>query len=244
MSFRFNNLSKLSCLGHGVSTKDTGNISLFVEDEKSKVLKNRKDFFGAVGGISEDDIVEMRQMHGNHVKVVGEKEKGQLVLGTDAIITNTRGVVLIVKAADCVPILLADPIKKIIGAVHAGWKGTAQEIAKLAVNHMEDHFGTNPKDLVVGIGPSIGPCCYEVDTPVIEQFKHKIKYADKLFSKIHGNHANLDLWNANKFQLIETGVKAKNIEVAGICTYDNSEVFFSDRKDKPTGRFGAIIWIK
>lgn len=243
MPFRFNNLSKISWLGHAVSTKEFGNISLYVGDDKEKVLANRAKFFSTAGNLKENDVVEMRQVHGNHVKVVGEKEKGALVLETDAIITNTLGVVLIVKAADCVPILLADPINKVIGVVHAGWKGTAQEIAKLAVNHMEDHFGTKSSDLVVGIGPSIGKCCYEVDTPVIEQFKYKFKYADKLLSRRHGSHANLDLWQANKFQLIEAGVKEKNIEIAQMCTYDNSDVFFSDRKNKYEGRFGAVIWI-
>ena len=254
MIFRFNNLSKLPWLGHAVSDKSFGNLSYFVSDKKSNVDNNRKTFFD-VASVVENDVVEMQQVHGNHVKIVSEEEKGQLILETDAIITRNPGVVLIVKAADCVPILLSDPVKKVIGVVHAGWKGTAQEIAKLAVNHMEDHFGTTPADLIVGIGPSIGPCCYEVDTPVIEQFKYKFNYADKLFSGNKGGRAslaedsesrraNLDLWQANKFQLIETGVKEKNIEVSGICTYDNSKLYFSDRKNKSEGRFGSILWIK
>lgn len=244
MPFQFNNLSKVPWLGHGISTKDFGNISLFVGEGKDKVLESRAKFLGSVGGLSEGDVVEARQIHGNHVKVVGEKEKGHLILETDALITNTLGVALLIKIADCVPILLVDTRKKAVGVVHAGWRGTVQEITRLAVNHTEDHFGTNPQDLVVGIGPSIGPCCYEVDAPVIEQFRSKFKYADKLFSKQKNVHAHLDLWEANKIQLIEAGVKEHNIEIAGICTFDNSDMFFSERKGGRTGRFGAVIWTR
>lgn len=241
--FKFHNLSKFPWLGHAVSDKSFGNISLYVGDSKETVLANRKKFFKEAGNLKEENVVEMQQIHGNHVKVVGEKEKGQLILETDAIITNTPDVALIVKAADCVPILLADPTNRAIGVVHAGWRGTAQEIVKLAVNHMEDHFGTSPSDLIVGIGPSIGPCCYEVDTPVIDAFSN-FSYKDKIFSKVDDNHAHLDLWNANKFQLMEAGVKEKIIEVAKICTYDNSDKFFSERHDKQTGRFGSVVWLR
>lgn len=241
--FKFANLSKIPWLGHGISTKDFGNLSLFTGNDKKRVLQSRAKFFSAIGDLSEKDVVEPRQIHTNHVKVVGEKEKGHLILDTDALITNTPNVVLLIKVADCVPIFLLDVQKKVVGAVHAGWRGVVQEITRLAVNHMEDHFGTSPQDLVVGIGPSIGPCCYEVDTPVIEQFKYKFKYAEKLFSKQSGSRAHLDLWLANKFQLIESGVKEKNIEVAGVCTYDNPETYFSDRKNRSEGRFGAVIWL-
>lgn len=241
--FKFKNLSRIFWLGQGISTKDFGNISLYVGDSKKKVFTNREKFFKAVGDLSENDVIEMQQIHGNHVKVVGKEEKGQLILDTDAIITNESGIALIVKTADCVPVLLVDPVNKVVGAVHAGWRGTAQEIARLTVTHMEDHFGTKPADLVVGIGPSIGPCCYEVGTLALEVFK-RFPYANKLFSKVHDDYANLDLWRANKFQLIETGVKEGNIEIANICTFENTDKFFSERKENLTGRFGAVIWFR
>ncbi|MBI3290266.1 peptidoglycan editing factor PgeF [Candidatus Microgenomates bacterium] len=245
MPFRFKNLSKLPWLGHAVSTKEFGNLSYFVGDKKANVDANRKKFFSSLG-IQEKDVVDAVQVHGNHVVLITQEEQGHNILDTDALITDEKNIPLIIKVADCVPILLADPVKKVVGVVHAGWKGTTQEITKLAVNHMEDHFGTSPSDLIVGIGPSIGPCCYEVDAPVIDAFSG-FTYRSKIFSVLPRtveNRKHLDLWLANKFQLIEAGVREKNIEVAGICTYDNSDKFFSERHDKKAGRFGAIIWIK
>ncbi len=230
--FQFRNLSQIPWLRHAVSTRDFGSV------------KNSREKFFKTIGVKEKDVVDAQQVHGNHVAVVGEKDKGHVILERDALITKEPDVPLFIKVADCVPIMLVDPVHKVVGAVHAGWLGTVQEITRLAVQHMEDHFGTNPTDLIVGIGPSIGPCCYEVDANVINQFKYKFKYADKLFSKKRKGHARLDLWKANRFQLIERGVKEKNIEIANLCTFDNPDLFFSERKQKPTGRFGAMIWIK
>lgn len=250
--FTFDNLSTLSWLTHGISTRAGGesvgdyaglNISWLSGDRKNIVLANREKFFSLLG-TKEEDVVETQQVHGNHASVVGEAEKGSFIVDTDAIITSSPGVSLLVKSGDCVLILLADPVKKVVAAVHAGWRGTVQEVARIAVEHMEDHFGGRAQDLIVGIGPSIGSCCYEVDTPVINSFK-TFPYHKKLLSKIKGKHANLDLWEANRFQLVEKGVKPQNIEVAGICTYDNPDLFFSDRKiGTAGGRFGALISIK
>lgn len=238
--FQFNNLSGIPWINHGISTREFGNLTWLVgDDDKTTVLQNRKKFFTSLN-TREENVVEMEQVHGNHVAVVGKSELGDFILNTDGMVTNQSHVALFVRVADCVPILLVDPVRKVVGVVHAGWRGTTLEVGRLAVNHMEDHFGTIPKDLIVGIGPSIGPCCYEVDTPVIDQFK----YAEKLFEKKRGSRANLDLWLANKVQLIETGVKDENVETANLCTYDNPDLFFSERKEKSTGRFGAVIWIK
>ena len=230
--FQFSNLSSIPWLGYGISTSS---LNVAIEEK-------RKFFFKTLG-IRERNVVEAEQVHANHVAVVGEKEGGHLILATDGMITNIPGVALLIKIADCVPILLADPKNKVVGIIHAGWKGTVQEIARLTVNHMEDHFGTDPKNIVAGIGPSIGPCCYEVDTPVIEAFD-RFPYKNKIFSRQKENKAHLNLWLANKFQLIDTGIKEENIEISKLCTFDNPELFFSERREKPTGRFGALIWIK
>ena len=250
--FTFGNLSKITWVAHAISTRTGGmspppyeslNLSWTTGDKKETVLKNRKLFFGMFRK-EEDDVVEMKQVHGDHVAVVGQAEKGTTVLERDAIITGTPGVVLLVKSADCVPILLIDPVKRVVGALHAGWRGTAAEIARLTIDHMEDYFGTRAENVVAGVGPSIGPCCYEIDTPVINAF-NGFSYRDKLFTKQYDDRANFNLWDANKFQLIERGVKEKNIEVAGICTKDNNNLFFSDRGlGKPGGRFGGVIFIK
>ncbi len=229
--FQFRNLSQIPWIGHAVSTRDFGDV------------KNSREKFFKTIGVKEKDVADAQQVHGNHVAIVDGNERGHVILETDALITNTPHVILLIKVADCVPIMLVDSVHKVIGAVHAGWRGTVQEITRLTVQHMEDHFGTNPTDVIVGIGPSIGPCCYEVDTPVIEAFK-KFSYADQLFTQKRNNHTYLNLWLANRFQLIEIGVKEKNIEVAERCTLDNTRLFFSERAEGKTGRIGAVIWIK
>ncbi|MBI4058945.1 peptidoglycan editing factor PgeF [Candidatus Microgenomates bacterium] len=245
---KFKIFEPISWVGYAVSIKADGDIRL---------KENRKKFFSSIGqsrpeddeplaqiDIADSGVVDAEQVHGNHVAIVGSVDRGDLILKTDALITADKNTPLFIRTADCVPIFLIDQKKKIVGLVHAGWKGTVQEITRITVNHMQDHFGSNPADLLVGMGPAIGSCCYEVDTPVIEQFKYKFKYADKLFSNERDSHARLDLPLANKFQLIETGVKEKNIEISGVCTYDNSSEFFSERKEGPTGRFGSLIYIK
>lgn len=256
--FQFNNLSRIPWLRHGISTRTGGesigpykslNLSLLVGDDKEKVIANRRKFFQALG-IKEQDVVDAQQVHGNRVAIIDKTARGKVILQTDALLTQETGVSLLVKVADCPVILLADRKKKVVAIVHAGWRGTLQEITKLAVEHMQDNFGTKPADLVAGIGPSIGSCCYEVDTPVISQFKSRFNYADKLLSKVRGGHAYLDLWKANTFQLIETGIREENIEIASICTYDNPKLFFSERWEGlpaqagKTGRFGAVIWMR
>lgn len=226
--FQFRNLSCFSWLKHGVSTVEIGNTN------GADSQDGRKKFFSAVG-LSEENIVELDQINGNHVYVATKKDRGKFILERDSVITKDSAVALLVKSADCVPILLIDKHKRIIAAVHAGWRGTAQEIVRLTIEHMQDHFNTNPADIIAGIGPSIGPCCYEVDTLVIEAFQYQFpKFADKWFSKTKGSHTHFDLWESNKFQLIEKGVKKENIEVARICTYEHSDY---------TGRLGSVLMI-
>lgn len=233
--FQFKNISTIPWVRHAVSTRDFGDL---------RDSSNRKKFLETIG-VKEKDVIDAKQVHADNVVVVRGRDKGHTILQTDALITQKPDLPLFIRVADCVPILLVDSIKRAIGIVHAGWRGTVQEITKLAVQKMKGEFGTTPQDLIAGIGPSIGPCCYEIGTPVINLFAKKFpKYSDKLFSREKENRAHLDLWLANKLQLIEEGVKEENIEVAGLCTFENPDLFFSERREGPVGRFGAIIWIR
>ncbi|TSC90436.1 MAG: hypothetical protein G01um10145_108 [Microgenomates group bacterium Gr01-1014_5] len=253
---RFENLSGYSQITQFISTRkggvskppfDTLNIS-FKEEDFTAVLENHKRLAHAVN-VPIDNFVFCRQIHsGNVVVVTGQQrgagvyERSTAILDADAMITNEANLCLSVLAADCVPILLYDPVKNAVGAVHSGRKGTVVKILTNTVELMKKEFGTNPLDLVVGIGPSIGPESYEVDTPVIEAFatafpgNNFIQMKDK-------THGMLNLWEANKFLLLTAGVQDHNIEIAGIDTYTNTDRFFSERKDGLTGRFVAGIML-
>jgi hypothetical protein len=160
---------------------------------------------------------------------------------TDALITAEQGIPLMLFFADCVPVLIFDPVGKAVAAVHAGWKGTVASIGQKAVLAMQERFGTRPEDCLAAIGPSIGPCCYEVDQPVVEALEQAFPWWEDLIIP-RGERWMLDLWEANRRQLEAIGVHKRNIEISGVCTSCNTELFYSHRAEKgKTGRFGAII---
>ena len=164
--------------------------------------------------------------------------------GIDAMITKTPGICLMILQADCTPILFYDKNKRVIGAAHAGWKGTVSKIAKNTINAMTESYNSNPKDIIVGVGPSIGPCCYEVKSDVVRKVKDGLGSSEEIIIDRNGKYY-LDLWKANRMQLLNSGIAEENIEVAKICTKCNQNIFFSARASKSTtGRFGAGIMIR
>ncbi|TAL25034.1 MAG: peptidoglycan editing factor PgeF [Nitrospirae bacterium] len=160
----------------------------------------------------------------------------------DAVITKDKGVLIGIQTADCVPVLLCDIKKSVIGAVHAGWRGTAAEILKKTINVMRDKFISLPDDIMIAIGPSIRLCCYHVGYDVLESV---IKVTGAGEYHTHKSNAYcLDLATANKFQAISSGIPEKNIWMSQECTYCNPERFYSYRYAKgPTGRQGGFIGI-
>jgi len=218
--------------------------------ENEVVLRNRKQLAEQLG-ISNSSYVFAVQIHGNSVAVIKDEDRGKgaferssYLCDIDAMVTNLSGICLVTQAADCVPILFYDPINKVIGAAHAGWKGTVAKIPSEVVKKMKSEYGSNPSDLVVGIGPSIGPCCYEVGAEVVHLVGDSFGIEDGLIIKNEKfSGAIFNLWAANARTLVEAGVKKENIEVSGVCSKCNNDVFFSARAgDK--GRFGAGIMIK
>jgi polyphenol oxidase len=165
---------------------------------------------------------------------------------TDALITTSKGLCISVMSADCVPVLLYDPVKRAIGAVHAGWRGTVSKILTLTVQAMLQHYGTQPADLVAAIGPSICPEVYEVGEEVIMAVEQTFGTKDSLITRENGpGKGHFNLWEANRIQLLALGVKSENIEVAGICTYQHSDEFFSARRSgNRAGRFSAGILLR
>ncbi|RPH33766.1 MAG: peptidoglycan editing factor PgeF [Bacteroidales bacterium] len=218
--------------------------------ENDIVLKNRKNLAKQLG-ISADSFVFASQIHDNKVAVVKDEDRGKgaferssYLCDIDAMVTNRKDICLVTQAADCVPILFYDPVKKAIGAAHAGWKGTVAKIPAEVVQNMITEFGSNPSDLIVGIGPSIGPCCYEVGNEVVAMVKNSFGSTEglilenKKFTK-----PVFDLWEANRLTLVEAGVTLENIEIAGVCTKCNNNLFFSARAGD-RGRFGAGIMLR
>lgn len=242
----FKNLLQYKDISHFISTREWENLGFHVGDDPKKVLENRKIFSSSLK-IPLSNFVFANQVHGKNIAVITAKEKGKgsisqedAIESTDGLITKEKNICLIILVADCVPILIFDPVKKVIAAVHAGRKGTSLQIAKEAVITFREKFKSNPKDLMAGLGPSIGPCHYEFSTPGVDQ----VQTQGISMKKNNKGNWSIDLWEENKKQLIESGVLAKNIEVSKICTYCNKNEFFSARGDGLTGRFAVGIVLK
>lgn len=222
------------------------NLGTNTEDAPHNVEGNR-NILARTFGIQHDKLVTVRQNHGSDVLVIDEPNDDfshYLSLECDAIVTNQPGVMIGVTVADCVPILLSDPVKRVVAAVHAGWQGTAAQITAQTVAGMQRLFGTKPQDLQAAIGPCIGPCCYEVDQPVKDSFgKHNTPWEPVAEASTPG-HWRLDMALANRLQLEEAGVPVAAIQTAGICVCCHKESFFSYRRDGgETGRQMGFIML-
>jgi YfiH family protein len=228
------------------------NLGLGTQDKILSVLQNRQIIADAVG-IKPEYFVMANQSHGINVEIISKDRRGagafsrsNAIPSTDAMITNEHEICLFVMGADCVPILFYDPVKKVVGAAHSGWKGTVTKITTEVIRKMQETYQCNPADIYAAIGPSIGPCCYKVGGEVMEAVLRNYGTMDGFISFDNADYSpNLNLWAANKFQLLELGVPEENIEVAGICTHCNHDDFYSSRYGKGiTGRFGAGIMLK
>lgn len=245
---------------HGFSTRTGGvsggayeslNLSILTEDVLANVLENRSKMAGALG-IDPYSLVGAHQVHGDKIyrvrmsdKGAGATESHTVIPGTDALMTDEPGLTLTAFFADCVPIFLLDPVNKAIALAHAGWKGTVAKISVKTVIAMGEVYGTKPERLLAAIGPSIGPCHYQVDGPVIQRVKDEFPtcWTELLKDFDEQGHAQLNLWEANVTQLEEIGLALSNITVAGLCTYCNQDLFYSHRGGK-AGRQAALIMLK
>ncbi len=254
---RFSNLEKLGFLKHCITTRSGGfskgpfkgmNMGLFTEDSRESVFMNHKKAAEYMG-YELNDAVFTNQVHGDQIALIDKGFKGEKfwlgerALEKDAIITRLAGRPIVAFFADCAGVFVADPAKKAVGIAHAGWKGTVKEIGRKTIEAMGQAFGTRACDCYAAVGPSIGPCCFDVKEEVAE-----------LFSRLYGEEVlalsekpgrwKVDLWEANRIQLARAGVKAENIEVAGLCTFCREDMFYSHRRDKGnTGRMAGIMEI-
>lgn len=224
------------------------NLSFNVGDDPQKVMENRK-ILASTLNFKPANIVNCEQVHGGRVVVIRkhinrkDKQKtqqGLTIKGADGLLTDVSDLCLMVLVADCLVLLFYDPQNEVIGAVHAGWKGTLEKISEKAIKTMKEVYGSNPHNIIVGISPSIGPCCYEVKSDVLERFQREVLYQKGVIERRNKRYY-LNLWQANKIQLLRSGVLEKNIEISKICSKCYKEFFFSVRGNKKTGRFASGI---
>lgn len=226
---------------------DTLNLGQSVGDDRAAVEENRRRFFGRFG-IEPGHVVRVKQVHGDRVLVVDESTTRRpgfpfsLIdepVEADATVTNLPGLALTVSTADCVPILIHDPARRAVAAVHAGWRGTALRIAARAVEAMARTYGTRPADCRAAIGPAIRRCCYQVDGPVHEQLAGSAASADRYVEADGAGHWRADLPGLNRAILQEAGLAGEHIEDVGLCTVCRRDLFFSHRADE--GRTGRMM---
>ena len=256
--FAFENLSGRTEIIHYISKRNGGvskgdlrslNMSFAVNDKSENVKQNRS-LLAAKLGIELRQLVFPQQTHSAEVRLVDSTNTDfddvihPHLDCTDAIVTNEKGVCISVLVADCTPVLIYDPVQKVVAAIHAGWRGTVGLIAQKAAFKMKETFDSKPSDMLVGIGPSIGPNNYEIGSEVIEKVENVFGKKANLILNKNADKGYFDLWNANKRQLLDIGVRSENIEIAGICTFENNETYFSARHSRGKGgRFAAGIML-
>lgn len=235
-------------LAHAVTTRHGGvsqppwatlNLGGSVHDDPAAVYENTERMCAALD-VPRASLVTAYMVAGNRVAVAREEHRGQFFRETDALVTTTPGVFLTLRYADCVPALLVDPVRRAVGIAHAGWRGTLALVTQRTAEAMMAEFGCRAEDIRAAIGPSIGPCCYEVGHEVVAQARAVFGgQADALLLP-RTTRTHLDLWQANRLQLEAVGVG--QVEVAGICTRCHTHDYFSHRGEGGrTGRFGAVI---
>lgn len=222
----------------GVSTGvyDSMNLSLTLPDDPADVMENYEIWCRDLG-VRIQDLVIGLQTHTNNVVRVDERNKGQGLFRTrmkdvDGMVTNVPGVALVTYHADCTPVYLYDPVKKAIGMVHAGWRGTVKEIAGAAVRKLQTEFGTDPADLVAMIGPCISKEYFECDRDVVDAVRAMNIPAEEMISyDTVKNKYHVSIAGVNRLVLEAAGVPGNHIDMQDRCTYGNPSLFFSHRRD-------------
>lgn len=250
--FRFHSFPPNGRIEHAIFTRQGGvsrapfdslNLSVSVPDNKADVYANRRRAYGMYGRDT-DSVVHAYLVHGNEVARVTQADNGTWISRVDGIITNEPGCALTMNYADCAPIFLYDPVNRAIGLGHAGWQGAVKDLPGAMVRAMQVEFGSEPAQLVAGIGPCIGLCCYEVGEPVISAVRAAFARPDALLIwKLGAPWPHFDLPEANRRNLQRAGVK--QIEMSGLCTACRTDLFYSHRAEKgKTGRFGTIFILR
>lgn len=211
--------------------------------DSTEIFKKNRELLAEKLMIKPEQLVFPRQTHTNCVADISNIPETE-IKETDALLTNKKGICLCVQTADCVPILLFDPVNDVIAAIHAGWRGTVKKIAEISVLEMIRKYNSNPKNILAAIGPSISPEIYEVGNEVVEEILKSFTNADILLNRNSSGKFHLNLWEANKQILLENGLMEKNIEILGECSFIQTSKYFSARKEGvDTGRMVSGIML-
>lgn len=255
----FNALEQTGMVVNAFSTRQGGvsvgclesmNLGFNRGDLDENVLKNHKIFAKAVG-FPYENIVTTNQTHTTNVRVVTKEDYGKGITkdrdysDVDGLITNVPGIVLATYYADCVPLYILDPVNKAIGLSHSGWKGTVNRIGENTLKLMNENYGTNPKDVICCIGPSICQDCYEISEDVANEFINEFGKNNKiLYNKGNGKY-QLNLWESVKQVFLDAGVEYDNIYTTDICTCCNKDELFSHRGHHgKRGNLAAFLMLK
>jgi len=246
------------------------NLGFTASDDRESVAGNRWLLAEAVSGNPETPLVTLRQIHSSVLVISGNADASRpSPCKGDGLMTAEPGILLGVQTADCIPVLVADRKLRAVAAFHAGWRGTVKRIVEAGIGRMRLEFGSRPEDLVAAIGPGIGPCCYAVGEEVRSSFESQFAYAGELFHDVYatepvrtkypmlfltqrapghseiGPSLHVDLVEANRRQLLATGLKPRSIHVSGGCTHCHRELFFSHRGSQGhAGRMMSVIGIR
>lgn len=240
----FDNLAATGLVKHGFTTRHGGvstgyygsmNMGFSRGENREAVAENYRILAKALE-LDENAFVATQQTHTTNILTVQREDMGSGVTkdrqyhDIDGLVTREKGINLVIFGADCVPVFLLDTKEKAIGLAHCGWKGTADGMARVIVERMQEEFGTKPENLVAAIGPSIGKCCFQVDDPVVSLFQKQLDFADEVIFDDPSEEGKykIDLWDTNRRLLEACGVK--NIEIAGLCTMCDTKRFYSHRK--------------
>lgn len=221
--------------GHSTGPYTSFNCNYYCGDSRENVLRNRELLLRLLPDGGSCRLIIPHQTHNDHVRLIDEAflrlhpdEQAAALEGVDALIGHVPGTCLCISTADCIPVLCYDPLRQCMAAIHAGWRGTVSRIVAKTLQTLQSVYGSRPEDLVACIGPGISQAAFEVGDEVYETFRSNGFPMEQLASRISKWH--IDLWEANRLQLLEAGVAASHIETAGICTYHQTEDFFSARR--------------
>ncbi len=234
-----------------------GNVLAFTTTKKSisettprftgnsdEVFINNRKLLADVLEVQKKQLVFPRQTHTNNVVEVSEIPETEIA-NCDALITARAGICLCVQTADCVPILLFDPEKKVIAAIHAGWRGTVKKIVTVAISKMVAGYNSSPANILATVGASIGPEVYEVGYEVVNAVQKTVPNAEKTLYRNSSGKYHFNLWEANRQILLESGVLPENIEITGECSFEKNDKYFSARRDGiETGRMVTGIMMR
>lgn len=257
---KFPLLEQTGIVNHCFTTREGGvsegifstmNVSFSRGDDKAAVMENYRRLAKAMN-TDMDCFVFTDQTHTTNVRRVTAADAGKGLTreldysDIDGLITNEPGLVLSTFFADCVPLYFVDPVRKAVGMSHSGWRGTVGRMGAVTIRAMETEYGTNPKDLICAIGPSICQDCYEVSGDVAEVFKKEFEgHASEILIEKENRKYQLDLWRANEIVLTDAGVREEYIAVTNICTCCNSQILFSHRAScGKRGNMGGFLYLK